>query len=304
MTEGAVEALYNVCRARVQAGHDVRHHRSGLEMADAVRAPAGAEVIEIPIYEPANNYRLTAAQLKAAVDERTRIIYLVDPNNPLGICYSREEIEAFAAIARDCRRASRARLHLSRFRRRPYPGAAFCPEGAVVIDQLLEMAGPRRTCASARSSRQPGSVRTAGRSADRTMLGRKRRLAARGASPGSKSRANGSREINAAAAANKAEIIEAASADAGLALPIYPSHGNFLVLETHRCRHHARSAVSNAIARQGIMIRQGTYHTQRFGHRFVKVSTSVPSPWAEKFCTLLPEMIAQARTLNDLPPLF
>jgi histidinol-phosphate aminotransferase len=36
----------------------------------------------------------------------------------------------------------------------------------------------------------------------------------------------------------------------------------------------------------------------------VKVSTSVPSQWVEKFCMLLPEMISQARTLNDLPPQF
>jgi hypothetical protein len=26
-------------------------------------------------------------------------------------------------------------------------------------------------------------------------------------------------------------------------------------------------------------------------------STSVPSPWVEKFCTVLPEMVMQARTL-------
>ena len=61
-------------------------------------------------------------------------------------------------------------------------------------------------------------------------------------------------------------------------------------------------ALVECYRRQGIMIRQGTYHTERFGDRFVKVSTSVPSPWVEKFCTLLPEMVTQARTLNDLPP--
>ena len=52
------------------------------------------------------------------------------------------------------------------------------------------------------------------------------------------------------------------------------------------------------------MIRQGTYHTQRFGDRFVKISTSVPQAWVEKLCNLLPDMVAQARTLNDLPPQF
>jgi hypothetical protein len=49
---------------------------------------------------------------------------------------------------------------------------------------------------------------------------------------------------------------------------------------------------------------QNTYHTQRFGDHFAKVSTSAPSLWVEKFCTLLPEMVTQARTLNDLPPQF
>jgi histidinol-phosphate aminotransferase len=103
--------------------------------------------------------------------------------------------------------------------------------------------------------------------------------------------------------ANKAMIGEAASAIDGLALPILPSHGNFLVLETVAAGIRPEALVE-CYRRQGIMIRQGTYHTQRFGDRFVKVSTSVPSAWVEKFCTLLPQMVAQARTLNDLPPQF
>ena len=46
--------------------------------------------------------RLRAQAPRPGTDERTAIIYLVDPNNPLGIRYTREEIESFAAIARDC----------------------------------------------------------------------------------------------------------------------------------------------------------------------------------------------------------
>jgi histidinol-phosphate/aromatic aminotransferase/cobyric acid decarboxylase-like protein len=103
--------------------------------------------------------------------------------------------------------------------------------------------------------------------------------------------------------ANKMMIREATAAIEGLALPIFPSHGNFLVLETVAAGIRPEALVE-CYRRQGIMIRQGTYHTQRFGDRFVKVSTSVPTNWVEKFCTLLPEMVAQARTLNDLPPQF
>src|SRR5437762_1997128 len=53
-----------------------------------------------PIYDPTQGYRLTVAQLEAAVTGRTRLIYLVDPNNPLGVCYTAEEIKAFTRIAR------------------------------------------------------------------------------------------------------------------------------------------------------------------------------------------------------------
>jgi hypothetical protein len=52
------------------------------------------------------------------------------------------------------------------------------------------------------------------------------------------------------------------------------------------------------------MIRQGAYHTARFGHRFVKVSTSVPGEWAERLAERLPALVETARSLNDLPPQF
>jgi histidinol-phosphate/aromatic aminotransferase/cobyric acid decarboxylase-like protein len=88
---------------------------------------------------------------------------------------------------------------------------------------------------------------------------------------------------------NKAMVREAAGAVEGLSLPIDPSHSNFFVLETVAAGVRPEALVE-CYRRQGIMIRQGTYHTQRFGDRFVKVSTSVPSLWVEKFCALLPEM--------------
>lgn len=52
------------------------------------------------------------------------------------------------------------------------------------------------------------------------------------------------------------------------------------------------------------MIRQGRYHTARFGGGFIKVSTTVPGDWAQRFCDLLPEMMKKARGLTDVPALF
>jgi histidinol-phosphate aminotransferase len=102
VTEGGVNALAMVCRARCKPGTTLVTTDPTWKWPCLFARQQGAEVIEIPIYDPACNYRLTADALKAQVDARTAIIYLVDPNNPLGIRYSREEIESFAAIARDC----------------------------------------------------------------------------------------------------------------------------------------------------------------------------------------------------------
>ena len=67
------------------------------------------------------------------------------------------------------------------------------------------------------------------------------------------------------------------------------------------CKPEALAAV---FAQRGIMIRQGSYHTPRFGARFVKVSTTVPPEWVDAFCRELPGAITAARGLNDIPELF
>ncbi|MDT8872038.1 hypothetical protein RAA17_15035 [Komagataeibacter rhaeticus] len=48
------------------------------------------------------------------------------------------------------------------------------------------------------------------------------------------------------------------------------------------------------------MIRQGTYHSATFGHRFIKISTSVPEDWITRFCDLLPTMVARAREMGTV----
>ena len=94
VTDGAVEALYNVCHTLCGPGDEFVTTDPGWKWPIDFARAAGARTIEIPIYEPEHGYRLTVAQLEAAVTSKTRLVYLVDPNNPLGVCYSATEIEA------------------------------------------------------------------------------------------------------------------------------------------------------------------------------------------------------------------
>jgi aspartate/methionine/tyrosine aminotransferase len=80
VTEGGVNALAMICRARCKAGTTFVTTDPAWKWPCLFARQQGADVIEIPIYDPACNYRLTADALKAHVDERTAIIYLVDPN--------------------------------------------------------------------------------------------------------------------------------------------------------------------------------------------------------------------------------
>jgi histidinol-phosphate aminotransferase len=300
VTEGGVNALAIICRARCRPGTTFVTTDPTWKWPCLFARQQGAEVIEIPIYDPACHYRLTAEALRAQVDARTALIYLVDPNNPLGIRYTREEIESFAAIAQDCGALLVHDCTYRDFADGHTPALHAAPEGAVVtisFSKWLGLAGLRIGALVAAPTLFEEFAQTA-----TSVLGASV-IAQRAAQAGLAIKAEWMTKVRGTDRANKAMIRQAAGAVEGLSLPIDPSHGNFFVLETVAAGVRPEALVE-CYRRQGIMIRQGTYHTQRFGDRFVKVSTSVPSPWVEKFCTLLPQMVAQARTLNDLPPQF
>ncbi|HEV7455859.1 MAG TPA: pyridoxal phosphate-dependent aminotransferase [Roseococcus sp.] len=300
VTEGGVNALALVCRARCRPGTTFVTTDPTWKWPCLFARQAGAEVVEIPIYDPACHYRLTPAALRAAVDDRTALIYIVDPNNPLGICYTRDEIAAFAAIAKevgallvhDCTYRDFADGH--------HPALLEAPEHAVVslsFSKWLGLAGLRIGALVA-----PAALLE--EFADQTtgVLGASV-IAQRAALAGLAVKPEWMARVRATTRANNAMIHAAALRIQGFSVPVWPSHGNFLVVETE-ATGILPEALVEAARREGIMIRQGSYHTARFGHRFVKISTSVPGEWAEKLADRLPALVETARRLNDLTPQF
>jgi hypothetical protein len=177
VTEGGINALAMICRARCKPGTTLVTTDPTWKWPCLFARQQGAEAIEIPIYDPACKYRLTADALKAHVDERTAIIYLVDPNNPFGIRYTSEEIASFAAIARDCGALLVHDCTYRDFADGHTPALHVAPEGAVV--SILEMARPR-WLAHRGPRRGTRAVRGIGADLDQ-RAGGKRRRAARGA---------------------------------------------------------------------------------------------------------------------------
>jgi aspartate/methionine/tyrosine aminotransferase len=294
VTDGGVEGLYNACRTLAAPGTEFVTTDPGWKWPMAFAQASGAHIVEIPIYDPAQQYRLTVAQLERAVNERTRLIYLVDPNNPLGICYTAEEIEAFAAIARranaylihDCTYRDFADVHTL--------AARYYPERTITVysfSKWLGLAGLRVGALIA----HPDLIGQLA-AAPPNNLG-SNVVSQRAAIAGLRVKKEWMPDVNRRQRRNQAMIAEAVAAIPGLSIPVYPSQANFLVVECINAGISPEALVT-AFRSVNVMIRQGSYHTPRFGHRFVKVSTTVPEAWADAFCAHLPAMVEKARTVD------
>lgn len=300
VTDGAVAALATVCQTLCEPGTNFVTTDPGWKWPIQFARDRGAEIREIPIYGPEHNYRLSAKQLSDAVDAKTRIIYLVDPNNPLGICYTSDEIRKFCDIARsvgayllhDCTYRDFADSHTL--------AATVDPERSFTIYSFSKWLGLAGLRVGAVVANKALVDRLASKST--ATLGSSV-IAQRAAMAGLGVKSEWMPRVQFVQRRNQSAIKSAVDKIDGLRIPIYPSNGNFVIIECIDLgvRPEALAAV---FAQHGIMIRQGAYHTPRFGSRFVKVSTTVPTEWVDAFCIHLPAAIDAARGLNDVPELF
>jgi histidinol-phosphate aminotransferase len=300
VTDGAVAALATVCHALCEPGTNFVTTDPGWKWPLQFARDRGAEVREIPIYGPEYNFRLSVEQLSAAVDDKTRIIYLVDPNNPLGICYTAEEIEAFCAVAKkhdayilhDCTYRDFADNHTL--------AATIYPERSLTIysfSKWLGLAG-LRVGAVVTNKDLIGKLATKSTATLGCSV-----IAQRAAQAGLLAKSDWMPFVQSVQRLNQEKIKTAVDKIPQMRIPVYPSNGNFLVIECADLGFRPE-ALAAVFAERGIMIRQGSYHTPRFGSRFVKVSTTVPTEWVDTFCDYLPAAIEAARRINDVPELF
>jgi len=98
VSNGGKHSLTNIFEAICNPGDEVIIPAPyWLSYPEIVRLADGVPVI---IYgDKSNNYKVTATQIEAACTEKTKALILNSPNNPSGMIYSREELEAIAEVA-------------------------------------------------------------------------------------------------------------------------------------------------------------------------------------------------------------
>ncbi len=99
VSSGGKQSFFNLSLALINAGDEVIIPAPyWVSYPDMVLIAEGKPVcIECPQEQ---NYKLTAAQLEAAITPRTRLLVLNSPSNPTGMVYAREELLALAEVLR------------------------------------------------------------------------------------------------------------------------------------------------------------------------------------------------------------
>ena len=98
ITAGAAEANYLALRQLLQAGDRIVTESPGWPQAAVLAAAIGAEVALVQRHEE-DGWHLPMDRLRAAVTDKTRLIFLSNPNNPTGNLLTAAELQEVTRIA-------------------------------------------------------------------------------------------------------------------------------------------------------------------------------------------------------------
>ncbi len=97
VSNGAKQAVCNAVLALIDNGDEVIIPAPYWVSYPQMVKLAGGQPVTVPTGF-GQNFKMTAAQLEAAITPRTRMLILCSPSNPTGSVYSRDELEALAKV--------------------------------------------------------------------------------------------------------------------------------------------------------------------------------------------------------------
>lgn len=97
VSNGAKQSIANICLAMLDPGDEVIILGPyWVSYAEIVKMPQGVPVVVSAGIE--DDYKVKPEQVAAAITERTKLLLFSSPCNPTGSVYTREELEAIAAV--------------------------------------------------------------------------------------------------------------------------------------------------------------------------------------------------------------
>jgi methionine aminotransferase len=99
VTLGATEAIYSSVQALVGSGEEAIVFDPAYDSYDVAVRLAGARCVHVPLQPP--HFRYDWDRVRAAINERTRLVIVNSPLNPGCTCLRSEDLDSLAALLRD-----------------------------------------------------------------------------------------------------------------------------------------------------------------------------------------------------------
>jgi aspartate/methionine/tyrosine aminotransferase len=297
VTGGGTESLYMIMRALLAPGDEVIASDPSYLIIHRFVELAEARTRNLDIYAPP--YRLTAERVQAAVGPRTKMVLLIDPLNPLGSGYSRDEVRAIAEVAHDHHLYLVNDVTYRDFSDGHALAAEFAPEETVTVWSVSKNCGlagmrlggffaaPDLASAIGRFNTNDLGVNILAQVAARAAL---------------KTKPQWIGEVVRQTRANGARIREVVAGIPGTFLPVYPSRANMMVIDIGETGVTPESVQDEMLYRHQVFVRAGNYLSPTHGRRFVRISFSNPPAHIERFAQAFPDVMKALRARTPVPP--
>ena len=291
LSAGGTEALYMLTRALLGAGDEVIASDPSYLIIHKFVELCGARTRNLEIYQ--KPFRLTSERVKEAIGPKTRMILLIDPLNPLGSSYPKEEVRALAELAHDHHLVLLNDVTYRDFADDPCLAATFAPEETLTVWSVSKNCGL-------------AGLRLGGVAGPKELLARVGRfntndlgvnvLAQAAALAALRTKPEWFPEVKATTRRNGERIREVVGAVAGASLPVFPSQANMFAIDLAKTEVSPDALQKALLVDHGVFIRSGNYLSPQFGARFVRVSFSNPPADVERFAAAFPQAVEKLRS--------
>ena len=285
ITAGGTESLY-LCTNNILAPTDnTITCDPGYLIIDNFASRFGDHVKSVPIYNKECGYKLTPQLVRENVDDNTKLVSLVDPLNPLGTSYTKEELKDFADLANDKDIYLLHDITYRDFARNHQLMAKYAPEHTVTVYSFSKIYG----MAGMRIGSVIGvpeiikSIKTIVINDLGTNV-----VSQRGAIAAIKSKKEWLTRIKTITRSNQDIIKRAVDQVENAFLPVFPSDGNMLAIDL-KDTGVSPLDISEYLLDKKVFTREGSYTSKLFGNRYLRVSFSIPQEQVEYFAKVFVE---------------
>lgn len=296
VTNGGIEGEYIATRAFLAPAQQViSTDPSFLPLHDQI-AMSGAKAVEVDIYR--KPYVLTPEMANEAVTPATRMLLLIDPNNPLGSGYTRDQVRGLTEVARDHDLWLIDDITYRDFSKDHVLAMSFYPEKTLISYSFSKAPGLAGMRVGAILSSPDGGPRYATkepggpvmkvlRKFDTNVLG-VNVLAQRAALAALRTKWEWLPNVRRICEKNQETIRRAVAKVPGASLPVYPSKANMFVIDLKPTGVDPEDVEERLLFDHLVHTRAGSYLSHKHGGEFLRVSFTVPEADCKRFAEAFP----------------